>query len=722
LNAESGFSLNSKMNNQRDRLVLGLNYSGVHDSAVALVRHSGEVVSACALERLSRAKQDGRPPDPLLAHIDWDAIETIAVSTEEWAWSPAYPVSTLHPKPLSAPRDNFLVHEPPFYDFLDKLPRPKRFVCHHLSHAASAFWLSGFEEALCLTYDGGIFNSPWFGGLYRASRAHGLEPLDRFPASHYAKITSLYTIVTALLGFSPNKHEGKITGLAAYGCPNSKCRDLLEELFTVEIRGAEEVSEWFHSYSSQIPPALWVHEPRRQELLARFEGLRREDVAHAVQQMAEEHVAEILRRARNLGWRSPAICLAGGLFANVKVNQRVKETGFQQIFIAPPMTDDGTALGAALMVASETPEFSPKRASHMFFGPAYGHQDVERALATHGLRYTKLAEPERYLAEALSRGAVVGVYQGRMEFGPRALGNRSILSAATDPDINRVLNARLRRTEFMPFAPITRFEDARHCYTDLDGAEHTAEFMTITSGCTDQMRRQSPAVVHVDGTARPQLVRRETHPLLHGILTAYQEQTGILSLINTSFNVHEEPIVCAPDDAIQGFLEAGLDLLYLDGGYLVSFAENTEAALEFLRRQMASASQKERALASAARVLDERADGLAAELEARTEVIDTLQRAVQGLLERAEGLERTAAERLAGMEALESAAADRLAAMHMLTAECTNKDQAIEEHHRRSAEIQQALARAVDRWRELEHETLWPYLKRRYGGPPKKGS
>jgi len=644
------------MDNSGKRLILGLNYSGVHDSTVVMITPKGETVSACALERLSRVKQDGRPPDALLQAVDWDQIETVAVSTDERLWSPDNPFSKLHPRPLSKPRNNYLEHAQPFYDYLARLPRPKRFVCHQLCHAASAFWWSGFEEALCLTYDGGMFNSPWFGGLYKANRAGGIEPLDRFAASHYAKITSLYTIVTALLGFTPNKHEGKVTGLAAYGSPNLRCRELIEELFTVNYRIGEEALEWFQAYSTETPPIFWVHQPQRRELFARFEQFRREDIAYAVQAVAEEHIIEILRRAGDLGWHSSAICLAGGLFANVKINHRIKEHGFERIFIAPPMTDDGTAMGAALVVASERPGFSPEPIRHVFFGPAYGETDIQHALQKHGLRYSKVKEPAERLAQLLRDGAVVGVYQGRMEYGPRALGNRSLLSAATDPHINQDLNARLRRNEFMPFAPITRIEDARSCYTDLAGAEHTAEFMTITCRCTDEMRRECPAVVHVDGTARPQLVRAEIHPLIHAVLTAYKEKTGIASLVNTSFNVHEEPIVCTPDDAIQGFLESGLDFLYMEGGYLVSSAENHEPALRCLRRGIALPSQKERDLATAALVLNERANAPKELIREKEDEIRRLsaelsdrEAALEAASERAESLDHEAKKRLKEM-------------------------------------------------------------------------
>ncbi len=588
-------------------LILGINYSGVHDSAIALLGSSGETLFACALERLSRVKQDGRPPDMLLKDLPWDRIEATAISTHEFPWSPADPRSVLHPTPLVEPRTDFLAHENSFYDYIGGLPGAKRFICHHLSHAASAFWASGFDEGLCLVYDGGMFNSPWFGGLYRASRSNGIEALDRFAASHYAKITSLYSIITALLGFKPNKHEGKITGLAAYGTPDDGIREILNDLFTADYPKMERVAEWLHAYSVTDPPVLAVDRIRCAELAARFRGLTRENIAATLQQMAEDHVIRILSRARELGWRSETICLAGGLFANVKINQRVREFGLRQVFIAPPMTDDGTALGAALVLASERAGFSARAAGSMFLGPCYDDREIVRALNEFSLNWRKIDDPAGYLAERLSEGAVVGIFQGRMEFGPRALGNRSILSQASDPEINVRLNGRLRRTEFMPFAPVTRMADAAECYISLNGAEHAAEFMTMTFRCTNKMQQQSPAVVHVDGTARPQLVRREIHPLIHEILDAYQRRTGIPSLINTSFNVHEEPIVCSPSDAIRGFLETGIDILYLEGGFLVEFEKNLPAALERMGVVLLNLSRSESELLSENAVLNRRA-------------------------------------------------------------------------------------------------------------------
>lgn len=615
-----------------DNSILGLNYNGAHDSAIALVSSAGEPVFACALERVTREKQDGRPPHELLDGLPWEKISEIAVSTDRETWGPKHPYSRLHPVPLSNPRSNVFGHGPQFLDFVDSLQKPKHFVCHQASHAASAFWPSGFDEALVLTYDGGVQNCPWFGGLYKANRKEGVEALDRFPSTHYAKITTLYSIVTSLSGFTPNKHEGKITGLAAYGKPTERCRDIMANLLTTDdYYLMERAAEWFFMYSGNIPPVLLTDESKRLKLLERFEGVGREEMAATVQAMAEEHVIGILDNAKQLGWNSGSICLAGGLFANVKINQLVKEIGFEKVFVAPPMTDDGTALGAALYVASKKESFDPPKLDHMFLGHAFEERDVVGALENYSVSYKKLDDPAKHIANILAEGKTVGVFQGAMEFGPRALGSRSILCQATDKTVNETLNEKLSRTEFMPFAPIARAEDTRELFLDVEGAEHTAEFMTITFDCTESMKAKCPGVVHIDGTARPQLVHRAKNPLIHDILTSYKEITAAPCLVNTSFNVHEEPIVRTPEDAIKGFLEAGLDCLYLEGGYMASFDENAKAAAWHLARELKKRGDKHQRHAAVREELFSRKDEMQKALEEKEAVIQQQARIIDDL-------------------------------------------------------------------------------------------
>ena len=190
-----------------------------------------------------------------------------------------------------------------------------------------------------------------------------------------------------------------------------------------------------------------------------------------------------------------------------------------------------------------------------YFGPEYTEHEMEKALRDAGLNYNRPKHLAGEIASKINPGKVVARFGSKMEYGPRALGNRSILFHAKDPEVNQWLNQRLGRTEFLSFAPVTPWEDRHDHYDKFSGAEHAAQFMTITFDCTDKMKEQCPAAVHIDGTARPQLIRREVNPVYYDILREHENLSGISTLINTSYNLHEEPIVCAPDDAVRAFID-----------------------------------------------------------------------------------------------------------------------------------------------------------------------
>jgi carbamoyltransferase len=561
--------------------ILGINYSGMHDSAIVIISPNGEIIFASSLERLSRVKQDGRPPYVLLDIVPWEKISKIAVSTEFQFRKPDKSTSCLLEVGLAKTRSQGLMHLKEFYDFFDSLPCDKEYVCHQVAHAASAFWGSGFEDSLCLTYDGGMNNSPWFGGLYQARRdTKKILPLDRFSALHYAKITTLYTFVTALLGFTPNKHEGKITGLAARGIPTKACHKLLDQWFKKDYLSIESTMEWVFSYAKDINPILLVNKEKLEIFQSASRKFSKEELAATVQEYTEQHILSLLSKAKNKGFISKNICLAGGLFANVKINQKIVELGFEKIYIAPPMADDGTALGAAWYVASQNANFNPKKQNTMYLGlKGYNESTIEKYLRSKKIKYSTLSDPVKDIATLLSDGSVVGIYRGLSEFGPRALGNRSILSNANNSQINETLNNRLQRTEFMPFAPIVRMVDADSCFYKVDQIKHAAEFMTITADCKKIMKTLCPAVVHIDGTARPQLLRKTTNPFVYEILSEYKKNTGRPALINTSFNVHEEPIVCTIDDAVKGLFLSGIDYLLIGDKTLISYKDNQDSAL-----------------------------------------------------------------------------------------------------------------------------------------------
>lgn len=573
--------------------VLGINYGGLHDSAIAIVAPDGTPVFGMSLERVTRNKQDGRPPYSLLEQVPWDRISKVALSSRLANDSNLQSKSALFDVTLRDVRQQTEFQHPETYkEFVRRIPCETVEVCHHLTHTASAYWGSGFENALCLTYDGGVYTNPWFGGLYLADRKRGIEAVDMFNRFFHPNVADLYSFVTAVLGFTPNRHEGKITGLAAYGTPSPACRALISDWYENNIALKNATTSWIFSNEKDLPPIGYVNDARIEPFRKDASRFSREELAATLQEFCENHIVTLLSRARDHGWSGNQICLAGGLFANVKINQRVLEMGFDDIFIAPPMTDDGTALGAAWHVLSTQHGFAPPPMQTAYLGPSFSTTSISDQLTVEGVKFQTVEEPAGHLASLLANGAIVAVFQGAMELGPRALGNRSILAQAINPGINQSLNARLNRTEFMPFAPVSRIEDATKCYANVERITRAAAFMTITTDCTSVMTALCPAVVHVDGTARPQLVSATSNPLIHTILTHYQMLTGRPALVNTSFNIHEEPIVCTPQDALKGFFESGLDYLFLGDNLLVSFEENKEVAIRYLQARLSQPSQR----------------------------------------------------------------------------------------------------------------------------------
>jgi carbamoyltransferase len=426
---------------------------------------------------------------------------------------------------------------------LGLLEKLKRYH-HHSAHAASAFFASGYDPALIVTLDGygsGLAGSISIG---EGNRIRCIHPLE-YPHS----LGTYYESVTSSLGFKPSRHEGKIVGLAAYGDPDILL-DILLKRFHQEpgnFRILESNNIYFSRYLSTLFPKI--------------------DVAAAYQRALEIIAAGYIQHyVRQMGLSN--VVMAGGVVANVKMNQRVFEIpGVKRIFIYPNMGDGGCGTGAALLACQEKIR-GPEAYKTVYFGPDYSDREIEEELRAADLAFEHVTPVEPLIAKLIHEGHVVGRFEGRMEYGPRALGNRSILYRATEPEVNQWLNQRLGRTEFMPFAPVTLYEHRHDCYNNIDGAEYAAQFMTITFDCTELMKRQSPAAVHVDGTARPQLIREECNPSYYRILKEYHQLSGIPTVINTSFNMHEEPIVNSPADAIRAFLHGNLDFLAI-GNFLV---------------------------------------------------------------------------------------------------------------------------------------------------------
>lgn len=409
---------------------------------------------------------------------------------------------------------------------------------HHLAHTAGAYLTSGFENALALTLD--WYGSGLSGSVSRCTPDH-IQRLKSFRYPH--SLGLFFAQVTQALGFKPSRHEGKVVGLAAFG-DHRILGDFVLDRF--------EMTDGRFRYRTAMNGRF------ARDLAARFP---REHVAAAYQHALERIVCSLVEY-----WRRETglhdVVLSGGVMANVKLNQRIAELCKDlRVFIHPAMGDGGTSVGATLALLFEKGEIRTRAWKTCHLGPAYTETELADALASADVNATRLADWPKAVARLLTEGKVVARFGGAMEYGPRALGNRSILCAAIDPAVNDCLNRRLQRTEFMPFAPATLegFHIAR--YYDIEKVDLVARFMTVTVPCTALMKKESPAAVHIDGTARPQIVRQKDNPDLFAILEAYHRRTGIPTLINTSFNIHEEPIVCTPADAIRVFRQGRLDAL-----------------------------------------------------------------------------------------------------------------------------------------------------------------
>ncbi|MGH2359602.1 MAG: carbamoyltransferase family protein, partial [bacterium] len=452
-------------------------------------------------------------------------------------------------------------------------------VDHHLAHAASAYYSSGFDECLVITADG-------CGDGHSLTVSIGKDgKLTRIrvcPDTVSAGI--LYASVTAFLGFRAHRHEGKITGLAGYGDPGKcyeyfiPCLKLTDDKRSLACDFSDQ--SWLKALSHLR--RLWsgryfrnymmnVYDSYFQQHLAAFS---REDVAAAAQRRLEdvfvEYLSPIVKETK-----LDKLALAGGVFSNVKLNQRLFEMdGVREIFIHPNMGDGGNALGSAMLTYNKRggpPQGGPTPSwalTDVYFGPEFSDQEIEGELKLRGLKYRYCANIEAVIAEQVARHQVVGRFHGRMEYGPRALGNRSILANPTDASINAVLNKRLRRTEFMPFAPSVLSEDAQEYFDLSAGNLRAAEYMTITCNIRHNKRKLIPAVCHVDGTARPNIVRESVNPSYYKILREFKRRTGLGVIVNTSFNIHEEPIVCTPADACTAFDQNSVDVLAI-GNFLV---------------------------------------------------------------------------------------------------------------------------------------------------------
>jgi carbamoyltransferase len=450
------------------------------------------------------------------------------------------------------------------------------FYPHHRTHAAAAFYLSPYDDALVLTLDGsgdGECTALWRGS------GTTLEPIHEIGIPN--SLGWFYAALTEYLGFEAYDGEYKVMGLAAYGRENLEVRARLAEVVRHGPAGWDyEVDPRFihhgpHTFSERFTDRLvdLLETPPRQGPRP-LEPIH-EDIAFETQRLLEETVLRLLGHFRRETGLS-RLCIGGGVGLNVKMNSRIQRSGlFDEIFAFPIPNDSGLAIGAAVGLWVDRGQKRPSPLKHLYLGPSWSDEDIELQVKSCGLAYRRCADIASDTARILADGKVVGWFQGRLEGGPRALGGRSILADPRSVAVRDRVNAAVKFREYWrPFCP-SLTEEAAERFLVKPAA---APFMILAFEATEEARRRTPAVVHVDGTMRPQTVDPESNPRYYQLLKAFEARTGVPVLLNTSFNVKGEAIVCSPRDALRTFWSTGLDALAI-GSFLI---EKPEAPLTSL--------------------------------------------------------------------------------------------------------------------------------------------
>ena len=431
------------------------------------------------------------------------------------------------------------------------------FIDHHTCHACSAYFTSGWKDCIVTTLDGA-----GDGVCSRVFVPSGNKLIEMHNIPFYGSPGYYYSYATSICGFKYGR-EGKLTGLAAFGNPEAT-----KKIFASRIKyNSNEMKfiNYGHYFNSEV-----------NYLKQALNRATREDIAAGIQNYLEEmvtaYISDLIKRFKSN--KPTKLALAGGVFANVKLNQKISELkNVEEVYVHPHMGDGGLAVGASFALLMQM-NFSvaPYELENAYLGPQYSKDDILEALNFYQSDYYTSSNPALTMAKAIKEGKVVAYFNGQMEYGPRALGHRSIFVSAKDPSINQSLNERLGRSEFMPFAPIVLKEKENDYFLNLDSKHKCTRFMTITTNVTSKALKDIGAAVHIDGTARFQSITKEQNPVVHEMLKIHNELTGVPAVINTSFNMHEEPIVESPKDAIECFQRGHLDMLVL-GNYVLERKE-----------------------------------------------------------------------------------------------------------------------------------------------------
>lgn len=581
-----------------------------HDSAAALLQ-DGMLIAAAEEERFSRKKHDYGFPDQAIdfcmeqAQIEGRDLDYVVFYEKPFLKFERILLSTLQgfPQSWGVFRESMIAW---FNDklwikgqILTKLDIPDEkllFVEHHISHAASAFFCSPYDEAAILTVDGvGEWTTATIGKGTADWGGEKVNSIDLFGETKFPhSLGLLYSAFTAFLGFRVNNGEYKVMGMAPYGRPNRI--DDIYKLIEVGGDGGFRLNMdyfSFHHSTKQTFNQKFIDlfgEPRVHEsdfytptthpkkdhpLWDNTTALRNQhyaDIAASIQKVTEETLLSMVNHLyRQTGLKK--LCMAGGVALNSVANGRIlRETPFEEVFIQPAAGDSGGALGSALYVyhvlLGQPRKFIME---HAYWGQAFSKDETKAAIEASGRVYKYVEDDEQLaqrIVEDLLSGKVISLFQGRFEWGPRALGNRSILADPRQGEMKEIVNAMIKfREPFRPFAPVVLESRASDFYDDLDTPENNypLRYMLMVYRTKSGQEEKIQAVTHQSGTGRLQTVRPEWNPLYYRTVELFEEATGVPILLNTSFNLRGEPIVTTPSNALQTFGRSGLDTLYMDG-------------------------------------------------------------------------------------------------------------------------------------------------------------
>lgn len=563
-----------------------------HDSSASIIK-DGKIVAAIDEERLSRKKHDPNFPSKAIQYcLNLAKVNKVDLvvfyENPDLKWERILEV--IQKNPPSAATKNKI------FEMWQKLKSKEKiqetffketgltnqiiFLDHHLCHAASSYFVSGFKDAAVVTIDGVGEKVTTSYGEARGNNIQ-LKKCICFPHS----IGLLYTTLTVFLGFKANDHEYKVMGLAPYGKMDrneNKLYKKLSQVIHLNSDGSFLLDMQYFGHENFDSP------PYTQDLVDLLEmepNVREgkitpahEELAAALQLITEDAVINLLNHVQK-ETQQERLCLSGGVALNSVLNGKIlSHTKFKELFIQPSAGDSGTVIGAAKYLLHQLNENVPlEKMTHSYYGPAYSSDEIEKFLQEKHIVYKKFETDEEMLSDVanlLKEKSIIGWFQGNMEWGPRALGNRSILASPIYSDMRDILNAKVKHRElFRPFAPVVCIDDALKFFHCDDPIPDPTDYMLMVYPIQKEERHKIPTVTHVDGSGRLQTIRKHQNFLYYRLIKKFGEITGVPILVNTSFNIRGEPIVCSPEDAYRCMMGTEIDYLVIDK-FLIKRSDN----------------------------------------------------------------------------------------------------------------------------------------------------